>query len=358
MRHCIPCIALAARRSQSGSLCAGHATGSASRWCRLSLRERTKLSRSERRLISPRRFPTTPFESAGVVGEATALLNSKIKAGNFVVKVQEVRLKQQAAAHNAIEARRRAMEEYRTQFAGPAAACAGSAHRGEAPGWRGGLERRGVGAEMEADTATVAEEPRGVDQGGPAEAGTPTSRGVAEESRGVDQGRPAEAGTPTSGTVAEESRGVDQRWPAQAGTPTLRAVAEESRGVDQGGPAEAGTPTSGTVAEESRGVDQGGPAEAGTPTSRAIAEDSRGVDQEGLWRFNRVPYDPGVLQKAAGPAAWKVTRHCSPCIALSPRRTRRDSLRLERTLLLPARLRCCCGNSDPVVVRRLSHATV
>ncbi len=61
MRHCIPCIALAARRSRSGSLCAGDAAGSASRWCRLSLRERTELSRSERRLISPRRFPTTPL---------------------------------------------------------------------------------------------------------------------------------------------------------------------------------------------------------------------------------------------------------------------------------------------------------
>ena len=61
IRHCIPCIALTARRSRSGSLCSGHATGSASRWCRPSLRERTKLSRSERRLISPRRFPTTPL---------------------------------------------------------------------------------------------------------------------------------------------------------------------------------------------------------------------------------------------------------------------------------------------------------
>ncbi len=39
-----------------------------------------------------------PFESAGVVGEATALLGTKIKAGNFLVKVQEVRLKQEAAA--------------------------------------------------------------------------------------------------------------------------------------------------------------------------------------------------------------------------------------------------------------------
>ena len=61
MRHCIPYIAFTARRSRSGSLCSGHATGSASRWCRLSLRERTKLSRSERRLISPRRFPTPPL---------------------------------------------------------------------------------------------------------------------------------------------------------------------------------------------------------------------------------------------------------------------------------------------------------
>ena len=63
-----------------------------------------------------------PFESAGVVGEATALLNSKIKAGNFLVKVQEVRLKQEAAARNAIEARTKAMEEYRTQFVDHAAA--------------------------------------------------------------------------------------------------------------------------------------------------------------------------------------------------------------------------------------------
>ncbi len=256
MRHCIPCIALAARRSQSGSLCAGHATGSASRWCRLSLRERTKLSRSERRLISPRRFPTTPFESAGVVGEATALLNSKIKAGNFVVKVQEVRLKQQAAAHNAIEARRRAMEEYRTQFAGPAAACAGSAHRGEAPGVEERAGTEGVGTEIEADTAAVAEESRGVDQGRPAKAGTPTSRAVAENSRGVDQRRPAKAGTPTSRAVAEDSRGVDQRRPAKAGTPTSGTVAEESRGVDQRRPAKAGTPTAAAFAEESRGVDQ------------------------------------------------------------------------------------------------------
>ncbi len=57
MRHCIPCIALTARRSRSGSLCSGHAAGSASRWCRLSLRERTKLSRSERRHLSAARYP-------------------------------------------------------------------------------------------------------------------------------------------------------------------------------------------------------------------------------------------------------------------------------------------------------------
>ena len=220
-----------------------------------------------------------PFESAGVVGEATALLNSKIKAGNFLVKVQEVRLKQEAAARNAIEARTKAMEEYRTQFVDHAAARAGSTHRGEAPRAerRAGTEM--VGAEMETDTATVAEELRGVDQRRPAEAGTPTSRAVAEESRGVDQARPAEAGTPTSRAVAEESRGVDQARPAEAGTPTSAAVAEESRGVDQARPAEAGTPTSRAVAEESRGVDQARPAEAGTPTSPAVAEKSRGVDQ-------------------------------------------------------------------------------
>ena len=39
-----------------------------------------------------------PFESAGVVGDATALLGTKIKAGDFLVKVQEIRLKQQKAA--------------------------------------------------------------------------------------------------------------------------------------------------------------------------------------------------------------------------------------------------------------------
>ncbi len=32
-----------------------------------------------------------PFTSAGVVGDATALLGSKIKAGNFLVKVQQAR---------------------------------------------------------------------------------------------------------------------------------------------------------------------------------------------------------------------------------------------------------------------------
>ena len=84
-----------------------------------------------------------PFESAGVVGEATALLGTKIKAGNFLVKVQEVRLKQEAAARNAIEARRRAMEEYRAQFAGQAAARAVRRIAGRPQGWRGGLERRG-----------------------------------------------------------------------------------------------------------------------------------------------------------------------------------------------------------------------
>ena len=173
-----------------------------------------------------------PFQSAGVVGEATALLGTKIKAGNFLVKVQEIRLKQQAAASSAIEARRRAMEEYRTQFAGHAAARAGSAHRGQAPGVQGTAGTEVVGAEMEADTAAVAEESRGVDQARPAKAGTPTSRAVAEELRGVDQRGPAKAGTPTSAAVAEELRGVDQRGPAKAGTPTSRAVAEESRGVN------------------------------------------------------------------------------------------------------------------------------
>ena len=62
-----------------------------------------------------------------------------------------------------------------------------SAHRGEAPG----VERRAgtevAGAETEADTAAVAEKLRGVDQGWPAKAGTPTSEAVAEKSTGVDQ---------------------------------------------------------------------------------------------------------------------------------------------------------------------------
>ena len=220
-----------------------------------------------------------PFESAGVVGEATALLGTKIKAGNFLVKVQEVRLKQEAAARNAMEATERAMQECRAQFSGHAAARTGSANRGEAPGVEGTAGTGVAGAEMEADTAAVAEESRGVDQGRPAKAGTPTSAAVAEESRGVDQRRPAKAGTPTSAAVAEESRGVDQARPAKAGTPTSRAVAEESRGVDQRRPAEAGTPTSRAVAEESRGVDQRRPAKAGTPTAAAFAEESRGVDQ-------------------------------------------------------------------------------
>ena len=208
-----------------------------------------------------------PFQSAGVVGEATALLGTKIKAGNFLVKVQEIRLKQQAAASSAIEARRRAMEEYRTQFAGHAAARAGSAHRGQAPGVQGTAGTEVVGAEMEADTAAVAEESRGVDQARPAKAGTPTSRAVAEELRGVDQRGPAKAGTPTSAAVAEELRGVDQRGPAKAGTPTSRAVAEESRGVDQRRPAKAGTPTSATVAEKPRGVDQSWRGQARTSPS-------------------------------------------------------------------------------------------
>ena len=54
------------------------------------------------------------------------------------------------------------MEEYRAQFASQAAARAGSAYREEAPG----LARSGVvEADTEADTAAVAEESRGVDQG-------------------------------------------------------------------------------------------------------------------------------------------------------------------------------------------------
>ena len=236
-----------------------------------------------------------PFESAGVVGEATALLGTKIKAGNFLVKVQEVRLKQEAAARNAIEATERAMEEYRARFAGQAAARAGSAHRGEAPGVAGMAGSGVVEAEGEADTAAVAEESSGVDQRRPAKAGTPTSRAVAEESRGVDQRRPAKAGTPTAGAFVEELRGVDHmpvqkefrradfsppgRAKAHPTTPTSRAVAEESRGVDQARPAQAGTPTSRAVAEESRGVDQRRPATAGTATAAAFAEESRGVDQ-------------------------------------------------------------------------------
>ncbi len=240
-----------------------------------------------------------PFESAGVVGEATALLGTKIKAGNFLVKVQEVRLKQEAAARNAMEATERAMEEYRARFAGQAAARAGSAHRGEAPGMDRRAGTEGVGAEIEGHTATVAEESRGVDQGGPAKAGTPTSGAVAEESSGVDQGGPAKAGTPTSGAVAEESSGVDQGGPAKAGTPTSGAVAEESSGVDQGGPAKAGTPTSGAFAEESRGVDQRRPAKAGTPTSGAVAEESSGVDQGGPAKAG-TPTSRAVAEESRG----------------------------------------------------------
>ena len=161
-----------------------------------------------------------------------------------------------------------------------------------------------AGAEGRDDA--VAEELRGVDQGRPAEAGTPTSRAVAEESRGVDQGRPAEAGTPTSAAFAEKSRGVDQGDRARITCATFQGgwhVVERSEGrglrvrhalrssgratqlvqiilaQSQTRPAEAGTPTSRAVAEESRGVDQRRPAEAGTPTSRAVAEESRGVDQ-------------------------------------------------------------------------------
>ena len=81
-----------------------------------------------------------PFESAGVVGEATALLGTKIKAGNFLVKVQEVRLKQEAAARNAMEATERAMQEYRARFAGQAAAARVRHIAGRPPGWLEWLE--------------------------------------------------------------------------------------------------------------------------------------------------------------------------------------------------------------------------
>ena len=53
------------------------------------------------------------FESASVVGDATALLGTKIKAGNFLVKVQEVRLKQEAAA------RKRERSAFRDQLSAP-----------------------------------------------------------------------------------------------------------------------------------------------------------------------------------------------------------------------------------------------
>ncbi len=125
-----------------------------------------------------------PFESAGVVGEATALLGTKIKAGNFLVKVQEIRLKQEAAARNATEARRKAMEEYRAQFASQATACAGSTHRGEAPEMDGMAGRGVVGAEMETDTATVAEESRGVDKAGRLKPGLQL-RGPLRKNRGA-----------------------------------------------------------------------------------------------------------------------------------------------------------------------------
>ncbi len=186
-----------------------------------------------------------PFESAGVVGEATALLGAKIKAGNFLVKVQEVRLKQEAAA------RKSERSAFSDQLSAAGRQTAAFAEEAIGVG-QTGFERQSTcppaaqttaaGAEGRDDA--VAEESRGVDQARPAKAGTPTSRAVAEESRGVDQGRPAKAGTLTSATGAEESRGV-QRRPAQAGTPTSRAVAEESRGVDQRRRGQARTSASG-----------------------------------------------------------------------------------------------------------------
>ena len=104
-----------------------------------------------------------PFASAGVVGDPIALLGPKIKAGNFLVKVQQARQKQEDAAR-----KREPSDGERSAFSDPRSAAGSGVGVPALVGDRAGKPPEGgtPTEEMSRCPALLAEEPIGVGQNG------------------------------------------------------------------------------------------------------------------------------------------------------------------------------------------------
>ena len=104
-----------------------------------------------------------PFASAGVVGDPIALLGPKIKAGNFLVKVQQARQKQEDAAR-----KREPSDGERSAFSDPRSAAGSGVGVPALVGDRAGKPPEGgtPTEEMSRCPGALAEEPIGVGQNG------------------------------------------------------------------------------------------------------------------------------------------------------------------------------------------------
>ncbi len=180
-----------------------------------------------------------PFASAGVVGDPIALLGPKIKAGNFLVKVQQARQKQEEAA------RKREQSAFSGHRSGAGSGVGVPALAGNRVGKppEGGTPTE----EMSRSPGAFAEEPIGVGQTGferesthsPAAHTTTGGIEVRDDAAAEESGRADQSGPTSRGTSfgMDESRKGDPR----SGRRMSRfpgAVAEECEGVDQKGSVE------------------------------------------------------------------------------------------------------------------------
>ena len=247
-----------------------------------------------------------PFAAAGVVGDPIALLGPKIKAGNFLVKVQQARQKQEEAARK----KERSALSDRLSAAGSGVGVSALADDRagsicQKPPEGGTPTRR----EMSRCPGTLAEEPIGVGQ-----TGFQMKRGQAPQlivparlhrynvlrsQSPFSSAHPRAAHTTAGGiearddAVAEEPGPVVQSRSSSRGTSL--GVDESRKGDPQSGRRMGRFP--GPVAEEREGVDQKGSVERSAAEEKKMGEKKiPSVDENGGAERSAEPTPNGPLR--------------------------------------------------------------
>ena len=221
-----------------------------------------------------------PFTSAGVVGDATALLGSKIKAGNFLVKVQQARQKQEEAARKREQSdgKRSAFSDRLSEAGSEVGVPALAGDRtGKPP--EGGTRTE----EMSRCPGAPAEEPIGVGQTGFQEQSTHSP--AADTTAGGIEAR--------DNAVAEEPVPVVQSGSNSRGT---SFGADESR-KDDPPSGQRVNRFPGAVAEEREGVEQNGGVERSADEEKKMGEEKIAcVEQNGVAPRSAEPTPNGPLR--------------------------------------------------------------